>query len=126
MTRYFLLSVLFFLYGCSVVMAFSGKKGDDVSQIKQEITKKQVEDILGKPKNSIINDYGEQVNLYEYDFDNKKSVGRASFYTFMNLITIGAWELVGTPIEYYSSKKGYLQITYDKENKVVDVKNLGS
>lgn len=126
MMKYFQLLFLFFICGCSVVMASSGKKGDDISQIKQDITKKQVEAILGKSKKAVINDYGEQVNLYEYDFDNKKSVGRASFYAFMNLITIGAWELVGTPMEYYSSKKGYLQVTYDKENKVVDVKNLGS
>ena len=44
----------------------------------------------------------------------------------MDLLTLGIWEVVGTPIEGFAGKTLTLQIEYDEEDKIKSVKTLAA
>jgi len=110
------------LSGCSVGMAMSGKATPDLGVLKQTASRGEVELQLGAPVGTNTMENGHVLNVYEYEVGNDPSAGRALGHAAMDVLTLGIWEVVGTPIEGFQGDKRQVQVEYDKADKVVSVK----
>jgi len=59
--------------------------------------------------------------MYDYEIGNEPSGGRAAFHGAMDVLTLGAWEIVGTPVEGFTGDKKTVMVSYDTNQKVVSV-----
>jgi hypothetical protein len=110
------------LSACSVGMALSGKNNPDLGAIRVGAARGEVELHLGPPIQSASLDDGLRADLYEYQIGNEPSAGRAIGHGVMDVLTLGLWEVVGTPIEGVQGETYHATITYDRTDKVVDIK----
>jgi hypothetical protein len=110
------------LSACSVGMALSGGENPDLGAVKVGASRGEVEMHLGSPKSSITLADGRRTDLYEYEIGNEPSAGRAIGHGAMDVLTLGLWEVVGTPIEGVQGERYHATITYDRDDKVVEIK----
>ncbi|MBN9413181.1 MAG: hypothetical protein J0H12_04575 [Candidatus Paracaedimonas acanthamoebae] len=110
------------LEGCSVGMALNGEKEPDLSVIRQGITKTEVDIQLGDPVSVEALDKGWKKCIYSYSVGDESSAGRAIGHGVMDVLTLGIWEVVGTPIEGFRGDKYQLALTFDENDRVVDLK----
>ena len=78
---------------------------------------------LGNPIQTYVKD-DMTVDVYEVQFGNEPSGGRAIGHAVMDVLTWGGWELIGTPIEGVQGKTQTITIQYDKDNKIVSVNSV--
>jgi len=109
------------LHACSVGMAVSGKKDPDLSVIKKGASRSEVEFQLGAPVSVATVDPGKTQAKYQYDIGNEPSAGRAVAHGAMDVLTLGLWEVVGTPVELASGDKLELTITYNELDEIEHV-----
>jgi hypothetical protein len=109
------------LSACSVGMALSGSDDPDLGAIKVGASRGEVEMHLGSPENSRTLDDGRRADIYEYEIGNEPSAGRAIGHGAMDVLTLGLWEVVGTPIEGVQGERYRATITYDRDDKVLDI-----
>jgi hypothetical protein len=109
--------------GCSVGMAMHGQKEPDLSVVRIGACRSEVELQLGSPKQSVSLEDGQRVDVYEYEFGNEPSAGRAIAHGTLDVLTLGLWEAVGTPVEGFQGEKGRLAVTYNGDDKVVSFKS---
>ena len=109
------------LSGCSVGMALSGSENPNLGAIKVGSSRGEVEMHLGSPKSSHTLEDGRRADIYEYEIGNEPSAGRAIGHGAMDVITLGLWEVVGTPIEGVQGERYHATITYDRADKVADI-----
>ena len=107
------------LSNCSVGMALSGNKDPDVNVVQKGVQRFEVEMQLGRPIQSKVVD-GKTVAIYEYEIGNTQSPGRAAGHAVMDVLTLGLWELAGTPIEACDGQKYEMSIEYDQDHKVIN------
>lgn len=108
--------------GCSVFMAASGKREPNLSMITIGAHRAEVELQLGSPRTSSSPEDGRYRNdIYEYELGNKPSAGRAVVHGVMDLLTLGLWEVVGTPVEAFKGEKHEIVITYGSDDRVVAI-----
>jgi len=110
------------LSGCSVGMALSGSEKPDLGAVKVGSSRGEVEMHLGNPTSSLAVGDGQRADVYEYEIGNEPSAGRAIGHGAMDVLTFGLWEVVGTPIEGVQGERCNATITYDRDDKVVDIK----
>lgn len=110
------------LQACSVGMAMSGSDNPDLGAIRVGASRGEVEMHLGSPVRSATVAERRRTDIYEYEIGNEPSAGRAAGHAAMDVLTLGVWELVGTPIEGVQGKRYQATITYDENDKVVDIK----
>jgi hypothetical protein len=110
------------LSGCSVGMALSGSQNPDLGAVRTGASRGEVELHLGSPIRSALLDNGHRADVYEYEVGNEPSAGRATGHAVMDVLTLGVWEIVGTPIEGVQGEKYNATIVYDENDKVVDLK----
>lgn len=108
------------MQGCSVGMAMSGKKQPELGAIRVGATRGEIELQLGAPV-EIREENGQRVDVYEYEIGNEPSAGRAIGHGVMDVLTLGIWEIAGTPIEGVQGEKKRLIITYDENDVVTKV-----
>ena len=113
------------LGGCSVGMALSGKDTPDLGAVKLGATRGEVELHLGPPVASSTLENGFRADRYEYEVGNDPSAGRAIGHAAMDVLTFGAWEIIGTPIEGFKGTDRVVVITYDANDRVVQIKGTG-
>jgi hypothetical protein len=113
---------LAFLSACSVGMAISGSQNPDLGAVKVGASRGEVELQLGSPVRSASLDDGARADIYEYEIGNEPSAGRAVGHGVMDVLTLGLWEIVGTPIEGFQGEKHQATITYDQNDRVVNIK----
>ena len=113
------------LAGCSVGMAMSGKPDPNLSALDVGQSRDVVILNLGQPTKTLIAD-NKRTDVFVLERGNEQSVGRAAGHAVMDLLTLGIWEVVGTPIEGFAGDTITLQIEYDEEDKVRNVKTLAS
>ena len=120
--RYFLIATsLLFLAGCSVGMALSGKKEPNLGIVKVGCQRGEVEMQLGSPTISTTLEDGCRVDVYDYEIGNEPSAGRAVGHGAMDVLTLGLWEILGTPIEAIQGEKKQVTITYDENDRVKSI-----
>src|SRR3989304_10513119 len=105
------------LSGCSVGMALSGKKDPNLGAFRVGSTRGEVELQLGGPVSSVSNPNGSRTDVYEYDLGNEPSTGRAIGHGVLDVLTLGLWEIVGTPIEGFTGTKHQITIVYGPEDR---------
>jgi hypothetical protein len=115
------LSLVMALMGCSVGMAMSGKEDPNLGAFRVGSTRGEVELQLGRPLASVTNPEGSRSDVYEYEIGNKPSPGRAIAHGVMDVLTLGLWEVVGTPIEAFQGEKYRMTVRYDAQDRVVAI-----
>ena len=109
------------LSGCSVGMALSGSQNPDLGAVRTGASRGEIELHLGSPVRSTLLDDGRRADVYEYEIGNEPSAGRAAGHAVMDVLTLGVWEIVGTPIEGVQGEKYHATVVYDEDDRVVDL-----
>lgn len=107
--------------GCSVGMALSGKQDPNLNVVRTGASRGEIELQLGDPVTVVQQDGGCTRCLYEFNVGKNPSAGRAIAHGAMDVLTLGIWEILGTPIEGFKGSKRRVQIVYGPDNKVIDV-----
>lgn len=108
--------------GCTVRSSLKGKKGIDISAIKAGISMAEVEKILGPSDREWMTSSGITYHFYVYDAGIPPSAGDAAGLVFMDVITVGAWELAQS-IDPLPERRKYkkMAVSYDARDVVVGV-----
>jgi hypothetical protein len=114
------------LSACSVGMALSGDQNPDLGAIRIGAQRGEIELHLGSPIQSVTLEDGRRADVYEYQIGNEPSAGRAIGHGMMDVLTLGLWEVVGTPIEGVQGETYHATITYDRDDKVSEIKTRES
>lgn len=112
---------LSYLTGCSVGMAMSGKPDPNIGVLSKGQSRDIVLLNLGQPTQTSTIDTGRVDVLFNLERGNEQSVGRAVGHAVMDVLTIGMWEVVGTPIEAFTGDKFTVTIEYDQNDSVTKV-----
>ncbi len=124
MRKFMVIISLFCLCGCSVGMALSGEKEPNIGAIKVGSSRGEVEMHLGSPSMSTTLEDGTRVDIYEYEIGNEPSAGRAIGHGVMDVLTLGLWEIAGTPIEGTQGEKRQITIKYDSNDCVKSIASI--
>jgi hypothetical protein len=116
-----LIVALLLISGCSVGMALSGKEDPNLNIVRSGASRGEIELQLGDPVSISTESNGCTRCLYEFSQGNNPSAGRAIAHGAMDVLTLGIWEVVGTPIEGFKGTKRRVEIVYGPDNKVKDV-----
>jgi hypothetical protein len=108
------------LTGCSVGMAMSGKPDPNISVLSKGQSRDIVLLNLGQPTHTATTETG-RMDVFNLERGNQQSVGRAVGHAVMDVLTIGMWEVVGTPIEAFSGGKFTVTVEYDQDDNVTKV-----
>ena len=111
------------LSGCSVGMALSGEENPDLGAVRVGSTRGEIELILGSPIKTLSLNDGSRIDIYEYEIGDEPSGGRAIGHGVMDVLTLGLWEIIGTPIEGFQGEKYNATITYDESDLVTGIKS---
>ena len=110
--------------GCSVNMAASGKVKPHIEAVVAGEDRTEVLKNLGKPAIVEQTSYGLRETFYVKRGNPVLRYGRAFVYIILDLGTLGLWELLGTPLEEFIQNKNSITVTYDENNKVIDIMRL--
>lgn len=108
------------LTGCSVAMALHGKEDVDIAALHIGQPRAEVILLLGQPAKTITTETG-RTDVFAVEKGNAPSAGRAIGHGAMDVLTLGLWEVIGTPVEGLSSSKQQITVKYDKEDKVTNL-----
>ena len=110
------------LSGCSVGMAVSGQEDPNLAVCKAGSTRLDIERELGAPRDTAFLEDGSLECVYEYEVGNEPSTGRAVLHGGMDILTLGLWEVVGTPIEASQGTKYEMTVVYGPDGVAQSVK----
>ena len=109
------------LSGCSVAMALSGEKNGDLRVVRVGATRDEIELHFGTPVETQAEDASSRFDKYAYEIGNEPSAGRAIGHGIMDILTLGWWEVIGTPVELVQGGKQYFTLVYDENDVVTKV-----
>jgi hypothetical protein len=113
------LSVIWFC-SCTAVSALQGKPGLDVSRIKAGMSKVDAEQILGSPIREWVTSSGVSYGIYDYDAGVPPSGSEAAANVFMDIISVGVWELFGAfGHQPELRKREQMAVSYDVDGLVI-------
>jgi hypothetical protein len=109
------------LSGCSVFMAAKQPEKKDVDLLKEGTSRAMLISEFGAP---VISEYrnGKRYEIFKFvqGYSTGAKAGRAFLHGAANVVTLGLWELVGTPTEItFSGDEMAFQVSYD-ENDIAD------
>jgi hypothetical protein len=112
--------------GCSVYMASKQPGKKDLSVLKEGTHRACVIAELGSPLHSEqISDGRMDIYKFIQGYDKGARVSRAVFHGVADVLTLGIWEVVGTPIEAIADgTEVTLEVNYDKDDRVKTVKTI--
>ena len=102
-------------------MAMSGKEDPNENVLQIGSTQLEVERELGAPQSSKLLKDGGVEAVYQYELGNEPSAGRAVLHGGLDILTLGLWEVIGTPVEATQGTKYEVTILYDPERTVQSV-----
>ncbi|MDP1853446.1 MAG: hypothetical protein Q8L26_04525 [Candidatus Omnitrophota bacterium] len=114
--------LIFVFSGCSVMMALHGKREVDLGSLHVGQPRDEVILLLGQPAQTLTTDTGRK-EIFEIQRGNSPSAGRAIGHGVMDVLTFGGWEIIGTPVEGFSSSQLQITIDFDKDDKVTKIKS---
>ena len=115
MLRYIGLLLLIPMGACSVGMAMSGKPSPNLGAVQKGVSRGEVEMHLGSAAQTTTHPDGTITSVYNYEVGNDPSAGRAIGHAALDVLTLGAWEIVGTPVEGVQGEKYQAFVTYDEQ-----------
>ncbi len=123
---FLLMMVILFCTSCSVGMALSGTKATDTSVFYNGAERSFVMAKAGLPEVSIQGKDGNWIDTYLIVKGNEPSAGRAIGHGVMDVLTLGLWEGLGTPIEVVAGMedKSRFIVYYDEDQKIVNVERI--
>ncbi len=110
----------FMLSGCSVGMAMHGKPDPNIGVLSIGQDRGVVMLNLGQPSQTLTTATGRS-DIFNLERGNQQSGGRAVGHAIMDVMTLGIWEVVGTPIEGMTGDEFTVSIEYDKSDRVTKV-----
>lgn len=116
-----LICSLLTLSGCSVAMALSGHPEPNFDAFEVGSNRKQVEIQLGAPISSRTLENGKREDTYRYEIGNSPNGHRAMMNLYIDLATIGIWELPGTIIEAMMGHQEESRIVYGPDDRVLEI-----
>ena len=111
------------LCGCSVMMAMSGEQEPDLGAVRVGASRGEVEMQPGKADFTVTTEDGGRLDKYKYQLGNEPSAGRAIGHGAMDVLTLGLWEIIGTPVEGFQGENCEVTVCYDKNDVVVAINN---
>ena len=111
--------------GCSAVMAAKGKREANITALQMGDSKNVVHAKIGYQPIRIQANGNKQIEIYEIEFGNEPSMGRAIAHGTLDLLTIGLWEVVGTPLEATAGEKSYLLFEYE-DGKLINLQQVSN
>ena len=112
--------------GCSVVKATNQPDKKNLAVLSNGFPRSHVIAELGAPGWSEEKNGGRtDIFSFKQGYSKGAKVGRAFFYGAADLVTLGMWEVVGTPVETIASGTDVkVQVTYDHDDRVQGVEYL--
>jgi len=110
------------LTGCSVAMALSGHPEPNFDAFAVGSTRKQVEIQMGTPVSTTKLESGKREDTYRFETGNAPNGHRAMMNVYIDLVTIGLWELPGTIIEAMMGEEHETTIVYSADDRVLEIK----
>lgn len=114
--------VSFVCSGCSVYMAAKQPDKKDTELFKKGTPRSLILAEFGDPISSEVRTDGKKYEIFTFTqgYSSGAKAGRAVFHGTADVLTLGLWEVVGTPTEaVFDGEKMAYQVTYD-ENDLVD------
>jgi hypothetical protein len=121
-----LVLVLGWGYGCSVYKAVNQPEQKDISVLHKNAVRANVIAELGEPVYTEKTEKG-RMDIFKFTQGYSEGVktSRAVFHGTADVLTLGLWEIVGTPVEsVYSGHDVRLEAHYDKHDKLKGVRVL--
>ncbi len=115
-----LLVCVVFLHACSVGMAMSGRPDPNTGALRIGQSRDEVLLHLGQPAKTLATAEG-RTDEFHLQRGNAPSTGRAVGHAVLDVLTLGAWEIVGTPVEGFTGESFTLAISYDADEKVTKI-----
>jgi hypothetical protein len=109
------------LAGCSVAMALHGNPEPNFKAFEVGSSRQQVEIQLSKPVASQPLKNGKKKDTYRFELGNSPNGHRAMMNVYIDLYTIGLWEIPGTVIEAMMGHDEETRITYDANDRVLAI-----
>ena len=100
------------LSACSVGMAAAGTEEPNLAACKVGSTRLDIERELGAPTSSMTLEDGSLQCTYQYEMGNEPSTARAVMHGGMDVLTLGLWEVVGTPLEAVQGTEYEMTVVY--------------
>lgn len=107
--------------GCSVGMALKGHPDPNISVLSVGQDRGVVLLNLGPPAQTRTTETG-RTDVFRLQRGNQQSAGRAIAHGFMDVLTLGLWEVVGTPIEGFVGNNFTVSIDYDRADKLMQIR----
>lgn len=126
--RKFMRHVFFFILiiaisGCSVYMAAKQPTAKNVDLFKVGTPRSMLLAEFGLPTVSEVRD-GKKCEIYKFvqGYSGGAKAGRAVFHGAADVLTLGLWEIIGTPTEsVFSGDEMAYQVRYDQNDKIDEV-----
>ena len=118
-----LITICLVTSGCAVFMAANQPGNKNFDLLKPGMPREAIIAEFGAPISSDESG-GEKTDIYKFvqGYPQGEKAFRAIGHGTMDVLTLGLWEVVGTPAEgIMHGKDVALKILYDKENKVKTV-----
>lgn len=81
------------LQGCTIAAALRGEPGTDIGNLKPGLTRSAAEAVLGPPRREWTTPVNIRYRIYRYDAGVPASRSDAAAMTFLNVISLGLFEL---------------------------------
>jgi outer membrane protein assembly factor BamE (lipoprotein component of BamABCDE complex) len=111
------------LMGCSVYMAANQPDKKDLGVLKSGTPRNAVLAELGTPIETTTRS-GAKVDVFTFTqgYSGVEKGGRAVLHGAADVLTLGLWEVIGTPIEGVANgTKVSVEVSYDREDRVAKV-----
>ena len=118
--RLFSIVLMCLMPACSVGMAMKGTPEPNVGGLNIGQHRDIVLLNLGQPTRTTADASG-RTDYFELERGNQSSAGRALGHAAMDVLTLGIWEIVGTPIEGFTGDQFVLTVQYDMNDKVTKI-----
>lgn len=114
-----LLITLIALQGCSVYMAADGKPDPHISHFHTEMSRFQIESVLGSPVSLTKTENNNKLAIYEFEIGNEPDSNRAIAWLIADIFLLFIPEFVGTPYELSRGEEKRIRVTYDPNDVVI-------
>lgn len=121
-------TILWFLLlsGCSVFMAAKQPDLKNVDLFRVGTPRGLLLAEFGPPIHSEVKD-GRRTEIFKFvqGYSTGAKAGRAVFHGAADVLTLGLWEVIGTPTEgVFSGDEMAFQVTYDTDDRIAEVVTL--